>query len=140
MTTTSPRATSPAPTISQLIDHAVRHGISVCWTPPTDPRHAAYAHTARTIWLRRDLTTAETRSLLAHELGHAAYGDHGPQPPHIEARAWRYAARLLITLDAYAAAEAICPDPAAIAAELDVTREVVTAWHSIMETQCATAS
>lgn len=129
MTTTSPPAASPGPTTSTLIDLAVAAGIRVYWTPPSEQLQAAYAHAAQTIWLRRDLTDAEVRSLLAHELGHHHYGDVGPQPPRIEARAWRWAARLLLTDGVYASAEELWPqDPAAIADELGVTTEIVHAY------------
>lgn len=133
MTTTSPRALSPAPTTTQLIDRATSEGLRVCWTPPSDPRQAAYAHAADTIWLRRDLTDAEARSLLAHELGHHYYGDHGPQPPDIEARAWRYAARLLIPECSYAIAEVHHGHHVpALAEALHVTAEAVKAYQSIL--------
>lgn len=133
MTTTSRPDTSTAPTTDQLIDSATDAGINVCWTPPTYHRQAAYAHAVNTIWLRRDLTDPEVRSLLAHELAHHHYGDSGPQPPCIEARAWRWAARLLIPTPAYAAAERIFgPSVGALADYLEVTREVVIAYRSII--------
>lgn len=133
MTTISPPGTSPAPTTDQLIDTATSHGIRVCWAPPTYTRQAAYAHAVDTIWLRRDLTDAEARSLLAHELGHRYYGDQGPQPPPIEARAWRYAARTLISDWVYADAEQQHgPSVPALAESLHVTAEVVTAYQSIL--------
>lgn len=133
MTTTSLRVLSPAPTTNQLIDRAITAGLRVCWTPPTDPRQAAYGHAADTIWLRRDLTDAEARSLLAHELGHHHYGDAGPQPPDIEARAWRYAARLLIPEYSYAIAEVQHGHHIPTLAEaLHVTAEAVEAYQSIL--------
>lgn len=133
MTTALPPATWTGPTTSQLIDSAVNAGLLVCWTPPHYPRQAAYAHAAGTIWLRRDLTDAEARSLLAHELGHYYYGDDGPQPSDIEARAWRWAARLLITDGAYAVAEQLeGPSVPGLAEQLQVTREVVTAYQSLL--------
>ena len=133
MTTTSQQGTSHAPTITQLIDQAVDAGIRVCWIPPSDRRQAIYAEEIRTIWLRRDLTSAEARSLLAHELAHAHYGDSGAQPPHREARAWRWAARLLIPAGTYAAAEALVGhDPGALADHLGVTREIISAYRRSM--------
>lgn len=133
MTTTSPRALSPVPTTNQLIDQATNAGLKVCWTPPTYHRQAAYGHAAGTIWLRRDLTDAEARSLLAHELGHHHYGDHGPQPPDVEARAWRYAARLLIPESTYALAEVQHGHHVpALAEALHVTAEAIQAYQSIL--------
>ncbi|UVY83840.1 ImmA/IrrE family metallo-endopeptidase [Brachybacterium sp. NBEC-018] len=133
MTSISPQVTSSAPTTDQLIDRATSAGLRVCWTPPTYRRQAAYAHAAGTIWLRRDLTDAEARSLLAHELAHHHYGDDGEQPPPIEARAWRWAANLLIPECAYAAAERVVGvGIGALADQLDVTGEVIAAYRSIL--------
>lgn len=133
MTLTLPPAMWTGPTTSQLIDSATDAGITVCWTPPQYHQQAAYAHAAGTIWLRRDLTDAEARSLLAHELGHYYYGDDGPQPPDIEARAWRWAARLLITDSAYAVAEQDTgPSVPGLAEALQVTKEAVMAYQSLL--------
>lgn len=131
MTTTSQLAVSPAPTTTQLIDHATQHGIRVCWAPPTWHRQAGYADS--TIWLRRDLTDAETRSLLAHEIAHHHMGHTGPQPPEVEERVWEEAALMLITIDDYADAEEVHGwHSPAIAEELGVTREVVSAFRRIL--------
>lgn len=138
MTTQPQRAPSPAPTTNTLIDWAISEGVSVCWTPPHHHTQAEYAHAADTIWLRRDLTDAEARSLLAHELGHHFYGDNGPQPPPIEQRAWRWAARALISAGEYAAAEdSVGPDPGALAEHLEVTRELVEAYQSTLHARGA---
>lgn len=134
MTTHSPPATWTGPSTDQLIDRATTAGLRVCWTPPTYERQAAYAHAAGTIWLRRDLTDAEARSLLAHELGHHHYGDHGEQPPWIEARAWRWASRLLLPGCTYQVAEREHGSSVpALAEALGVTREVVLAHREILE-------
>lgn len=133
MTTTSLPDTWTGPTTNQLIDSATDAGLIVCWISPRHPRQAAYAHAGGIIWLRRDLTDAEARSLLAHELGHCYYGDDGPQPPDIEARAWRWAARLLITDGAYAMAERqVGPSVPGLAEHLHVTSEAVAAYQSIL--------
>lgn len=133
MTTTSPPVQSSAPTTSQLIDRATNAGLRVCWTPPTYHHQSAYAHAVGTIWLRRDLTDHEARSLLAHELGHHYYGDHGPQPPPIEARAWRWAAKLLLPGCAYPLAELEHgPSIPGLAEGLGVTAEVVKAYRDTL--------
>ena len=82
----------------------------------------------RIIVIRITLTPVEKRSVLAHELAHAYYGDACSDGPE-ERRAQRHAAMLLITPEAYAAAEAIDPHPAAIAEELGVTLPIVTAYR-----------
>ena len=131
MTSTSRPATLTGPTTSQLIDRATRDGIRVFWQPPSWHLPAAYAAEASAIWLRRDLTEAEARSLLAHEMAHAHYRDRGTQPPPVEARAWRWAARALVTPAAYAAAEQLVgPAIGALADHLGVTREVVIACQA----------
>lgn len=115
-----------------LIDHAHRQGIRVWWRAhPSGKAHWSAQH--RSIWLDPTLTDVEARSLLAHELGHAFYGDVGPQPHHIEQRAWRFAAELLIPEDDYIDAELLHgQDRALIADHLGVTREVVDAHQSIL--------
>lgn len=115
-----------------LIDHAHRQGIRVWWR--NHPEGSAYwSARHRSIWLDPSLTESESRSLLAHELGHAFYGDDGPQPEHIEARAWRFAAELLISAPDYIDAELLHgQDHALIAEHLGVTHEVVKAHQSIL--------
>ncbi len=135
MNTSSPPGTSPA-TLT-LIDHAHSQGIRVWWRR-LDGRGGQWSARHSCIWLDPSLTDREARSLLAHELGHAHYGDTGPQPPHIEARAWRWAAGLLISRAEYALAERIHEqDTAAIADALDVTVEVIHAYHATLTRRSA---
>lgn len=69
------------------------------------------------------------RETLAHEMGHAHYGhdwtrDHDKVRDELDAD--RYAARLLIPIERYAAAEALVGNhPGALARELQVTRRLV---------------
>ncbi|WP_420868998.1 ImmA/IrrE family metallo-endopeptidase [Dermabacter hominis] len=137
MTTTSPPDTSHDHTT--LITTAHNLGLRVWWT---DQQHAYYSQRHQSIWLPRNLTNAETRSLLAHEIAHAIHGDRGPQPPHIEARAWRTAARLLISETEYRAAELLHgPNVGSLAEALDVTREVIHAYQDTLRTTtCAAPS
>lgn len=133
MTTPSLQGTSPAtPTTRELIDLAHQHGIRVWWRSRNGGR-AHWSADYRSVWLAPDLTDCEARSLLAHELGHAHYGDRGPQRPDRETRAWRYAAWLLVADDEYAAAEALHDqDVAAIADDLHVTVEVIHAHQTTL--------
>lgn len=87
-----------------------------------------YSHEHMVIVLRLGLTPFEMRSVLAHELAHAFFGDSCSTGP-TERRAQKYAAALLINADEYAAAEAIDPSPYAIADELRVTVELVQAYQ-----------
>lgn len=128
MTSTS----RPATSVDQLIRLAHDRGIRVWWRRiPGHPAHWSARH--RCVWLDPDLMEREARSLLAHELGHAHHGDTGPQPAHVEARAWRYAASLLINPAEYPTAETTHGTRKdAIAEALDVTREVVTGYQSLL--------
>ncbi|HEY0117546.1 MAG TPA: ImmA/IrrE family metallo-endopeptidase [Cellulomonas sp.] len=74
------------------------------------------------------------RVTLAHELGHAHYGHRWSDDPRVrerqEAAADRYAANLLITPAAYAAAERLTGCHAgALARELAVTARLVEMWR-----------
>ncbi|CAM4152752.1 ImmA/IrrE family metallo-endopeptidase [Corynebacterium belfantii] len=76
----------------------------------------------------------ETLCTLAHELGHAHYGDPPEHDGWREKRADRFAARILITPGEYAVAERLHgPCPGAIAYELGVTAHLIQAWRSVYE-------
>lgn len=121
-----------SPDLTTLVDHAHSRGVRVWWRHLAD-RDGAWSAPHRSIWLRPDLTHRETRSLLAHELGHAHHGDEGPQPDHAECRAWRYAAWLLIDGHDYAMAERTeGPHLGALADALDVTTEVVQGFQDLI--------
>lgn len=86
------------------------------------------------ISLRRGLGHVNRRCTLAHELGHYVLG-HDPSAAdwwsaRQEAAADRWAADLLITPEAYRAAELVRgPHTGAIALELDVTTHLVGVWR-----------
>lgn len=89
------------------------------------------------IRLEPGMSVRTTRSVLAHELGHAALAHAPTTHPRTRVRQERqadaWAARLLITPQAYADAEAIRgPHPASLAFELDVTVELVTAYQALL--------
>ncbi len=87
-----------------------------------------YSHQRRIIVLRLGLTPTERNSVLAHELGHAFYGDECSSGAK-ERRAQRYAAELLIDPEEYAAAEMVDPSAPAIADALGVTVDVVNDYR-----------
>ena len=99
-----------------------------------------YHHPTRTISTRRGMSTAQYKSTLAHELGHAFYGDvttgHGWFDTRTEHRADQYAARLLITPedfhDAYTWHDGHLP---AIADDLEVTHRLLATWLASERTQ-----
>ncbi|QNA93159.1 MULTISPECIES: ImmA/IrrE family metallo-endopeptidase [unclassified Microbacterium] len=90
-----------------------------------------------TIRLSPGMSVRTTRSVLAHELGHAHLG-HVPTPvaavrSHQERQADEWAARQLISARAYAEAEELRgPHLASLAFELGVTIELVTAYQRLL--------
>lgn len=123
----------PGMSLEHLIDYAHSEGIRVWWRR-LPGRDGQWSAEHQSIWISPDLTAAEARSVLAHELGHAALGHDGPQPSRHEAQAWRWAVRVLIHPDAYRAAEALHgPCLVAIAEELGVTPHVVTTYQGTLE-------
>ena len=119
-----------------LIDVAQRRGYRVRWHRG-GPKAAWLPH-RNTISLRVGMDDVTTLCSLAHELGHAHYGDPPGHHGAHEIRADRFAARLLISPVDYATAEAIYgPHPATLAHELGVTVKVLKTWQSLYERQAA---
>lgn len=91
--------------------------------------------TTRTIRLSPGMSARTTRSVLAHELGHAELG-HVPAVASRalqERQADEWAACRLITPHAYAEAEELRgPHLASLAFELGVTVELVTAYQRLL--------
>lgn len=86
-------------------------------------------HSSGLVLINPHRTLTRQRVTLAHECGHA-FHQHDWTRDHDQVRdereADQYAARLLISPDAYAAAEDLCgPHPGALARELQVTRRLV---------------
>ena len=101
-----------------------------------------YDHATRTISTRRGMSIQQYRSVLAHELGHAAHGDTPTGNGHFdqrqERRADEYAARLLISPVDFAAAALWHNDNVpAIADELEVTQHLLRTWITLYERQIA---
>lgn len=90
--------------------------------------NGCYIHHRKLILIRYNADPVTKRCALAHELGHAYYGDEGPCEPRFERRADLFAADLLITREAYAEAELIHPATSFIAQELSVTPHLVEVW------------
>jgi Zn-dependent peptidase ImmA (M78 family) len=112
--------------VRQLLAEAARLGVSVHIAHiPDDPSLRGYYVADRgMIVLRYGLTRAETRSVLAHELGHAFYR-HQSDGPAAERQADIYAARLLVDAETYARLERVNPDRHELAEQLDVTVDVI---------------
>lgn len=93
---------------------------------------------SRRVLYRLGMSFAETVCAIAHELGHAAYGDEYSEDclreSRQEARADRWAVGVLISRSAYEHAERIVGSHSgAIAAELGVTVEFVDVWKALHE-------
>lgn len=101
-----------------------------------------YDHRRRIISTRRGQSISQYKSVLAHELGHAAHGDTPTGNGHFdqrqERRADEYAARLLINpTDFESAAIWHHGHLPAIADELEVTQHLLKTWQSLYERQAA---
>ncbi|WP_408931096.1 ImmA/IrrE family metallo-endopeptidase [Corynebacterium sp. YSMAA1_1_D6] len=88
------------------------------------------------------MSIQQYRSVLAHELGHAHYGDtptgNGHYDQRQERRADEYAARLLINPhDFEAAATWHHGHLPAIADELEVTKHLLRVWKAHYQTKAA---
>ena len=97
-----------------------------------------YDHASRSIRLDPGMSARTMRSVLAHELGHAALGHtvttHAVLRRRQERQADAWAARRLIAPAAYAAAEALRgTHRASLAFELGVTIELVTAYQELLQ-------
>lgn len=113
-----------------LCQHAADMGLLVEWrTDLPARRHGEYLHDERIVRLNYLLTGTEALAALAHELGHATFGDT-TSTPAIERRADEFGATFIISAAEYAQAEEIVGShPGAIARELGVTHRSVLAWR-----------
>ena len=122
--------------VEALIDVAQARGYRIRWHRG-GPK-AAWVPRQNAITVQIGMDDVTTLCSLAHELGHAHYGD---PPGHFgahEIRADRFAARLLISPVDYAATEAIYgPHPSVLAHELGVTVKVLKTWQSLHERTAA---
>ncbi len=101
-------------------------------------KRGGYHDSSKTIRLNPSMSWRLARSILAHEIGHAVYGDEhsmfGPERARQEKRADEWAARHLITPASYAEAEARRGVHAAsLAHDLGVTVELVEAYQRVLQ-------
>lgn len=122
--------------IDALIEVAESRGYRIKWHRG-GPKAAWLPH-QHAITIRYDLDDVQALCALAHELGHAHYNDPPGHSPLLEARADKFAAKLLISPTEYATAEALYgPQPQLIAAELGVTCKIIKTWTTLYERQTA---
>lgn len=116
--------------IDVLCQHAADLGLAVEWTCdlPGDC-HGYYEDDDRLVVLNYRCTQAQALSALAHEIGHAEFGDRCSTEA-VERRADEFGASLVLTAREYAIAEAeVGPHAGALARHLGVTRDLVLAWR-----------
>lgn len=121
----------------QLEKIAHHMGVHIIEDPHLTPAlNGCYLHHRRLIVLQYHLDPYTKRCTLAHELGHATFGDQGPCTLREERRADQFAAHLLIRPEDYAAAEQQHEGHlGAIAHELEVTPHLVRVWRDMWVTR-----
>lgn len=112
-----------------LYAHCADLGLEVEWADLGERRRGHYLDDSRTIVLNRRMTRHQATAALAHEVGHAVFGDRCSTPA-AERRASEYGACLIINVKAYQAAERLVGHHAgALADELGVTPHLIEAWR-----------
>ncbi|WP_306592917.1 ImmA/IrrE family metallo-endopeptidase [Corynebacterium striatum] len=129
-------------TISAVELHLLAESMGVQLLRHTSGPPGWYDHNRRIISTRRGQSIGQYKSVLAHELGHAHYGDtptgNGHYDQRQERRADEYAARLLIDPHDFETAAAWHHGHLpAIADELEVTKHILKTWQSLHERQAA---
>lgn len=120
-------------TISAVELHLLAESMGVQLRRHTGGPPGWYDHNRRIISTRRGMSIQQYRSVLAHELGHAAHRDTPTGNGHFdqrqERRADEYAARTLINPHDFKAAAIWHHDHLpAIADELEVTQHLLKTW------------
>lgn len=122
--------------MQQLFDFAEMLGVTIEYRPLRS-RDGEYRDDLKRINLREDMPYRLMRSTLAHELGHAAFGDvlsvHGPLRAKQERRADEWAALRLITLERYREAEIVRDGHVpSMAHDLAVVTRIVEAYQRVL--------
>ncbi|QIK64105.1 ImmA/IrrE family metallo-endopeptidase [Leucobacter viscericola] len=120
-----------------LFDYAEALGLTVEFAPLRD-RNGEYRHDLKRIRLREGMPERLARWTLAHELGHAVFGDElsmfGPANAKMERRADEWAALLLIDVDIYREVEMLRDGHApSMASDLNVAERCVIVFQGLME-------
>lgn len=125
-----------SPTQSDLLDLAAQAGVEVILRPMPNGLLGAYDHDGRRILIDHRLTPIETRSVLAHELGHALLDHRGPSRAD-ERAAERFAATLLINPVALERASRWARCDAELADELGITVDIVECYRACSQQERA---
>jgi hypothetical protein len=121
-----------------LEDLARQAGIRIEYVQLRDGRDGEYDHARKVIRLRPGMSARLHRSVLAHELGHAAFSHtptrFGPVHAKQERMAEEWAALRLITPADYRHVEEIhAGHPGAMALDLGVMKSIVIAFQGLLE-------
>lgn len=125
--------------MQHLFDYAEALGIDIDYMPLAHKgRDGEYDHRRQLIRLQPGMSARLKRSVLAHELAHAVFGDvpskFGPVNAKQERRADEWAALRLIHLDDYREAELIREGHApSMAHDLGVVTRIVHAYQRVIE-------
>lgn len=112
-----------------LFQHCADLDLTVDWADLGPIRRGQYQRQGDIITLNYRLTRAQATATLAHEIGHAEFGDRCSTPAN-ERRAWEYGASLIVSIHEYAMAERMVGHHlAALATELEVTPKLIEAWR-----------
>lgn len=123
--------------LDHLLEHAADLGLEVRWADLGDIRRGHYLRDLHLIVLNNRLTRAQATATLAHEIGHAVFGDRC-STPRAERRASEVGASLVIEVGEYERAERLVgPHLGALADELGVTPHLVEAWRRWYERHLA---
>lgn len=125
--------------------HAASLGLDVVEHPLPPGRRGHYYHRERLIVLAPRMTARQARCTLTHEVMHAVRGDEWVDDAVAMARMERAVDALtalqLVDIAEYARAESLHgPHDAAIAHELNVTRDVVRCWRHLVASEMRRAA
>lgn len=121
--------------LDHLFQHCADLGINVEWDDLGEYRRGEYRRAGHVVRLNLRLTHAQAVATLAHEIGHAKFGDTCSSPKN-ERRAWEYAAAMVINPAEYREAEEqVGHHVSALALELGVTPKLIQAWRRWWETK-----
>lgn len=126
------------PIDQRLLDFADALGVRIEYRALPADRDGQYVHARRVIYLRPGMHARHHRSVLAHELAHALWGDvpskFGPVNAKQERRAEEWAALRLIHHDDYRYFEMVHDGrPAGIALELGVMTSTVKVYQGLLQ-------
>lgn len=123
---------------------AAQLGVRLFWRDDLSGRKGEYRHRGRVIAISTHCSGVRARCTLAHELGHAVYGDDATVEAVTAAqehRASMWAALTLIDLAEYAVIEAANGEPPGTSArELNVTVDIVHALQASFARSRATTT